>query len=293
MTERQIILVVDLPSITRRCFASSEQAARTMNERLDITSPVLHIFATLIQRIRQKRELAGVVIALDSDESERRGLFPAYKQGRAERPAGYDEQLEKLLHALSLIGWPIRDAIGWEADDVCGTVAFLMSDEFHVVVASTDKDMTQLLVNPGVHLWHPFQRDFVTPSTVREKYGVEPIQMRDFLALAGDSSDSIPGVKGVGAKHAARLLKAHGSIAQMIHAKPTTDKQLAAVQADPDHVRLMQELVGLNCTCPMETFEVPTNVLPAWEHNVGVLGFEEPASRLHEALTAEREELES
>ncbi len=143
-------------------------------------------------------------------------IDPNYKANRTEKPADFDPDLQNLLEVLKALGLPIYKKLGFEADDVLGTLAKQGSAEgYQVKVLSGDRDLFQLVEDDGsiaiLYMGSTFgkgnqTREFDRDAVI-EKMGVPPEQIVDFKALCGDSSDNIPGVKGIGEKTAIALLQ--------------------------------------------------------------------------------------
>ena len=167
--------------------------------------------ATLDQLAAVRESVGHVIVCLDSPPYRRRDIYPAYKAQR-EKPA--DEELSQkkwLLERIERDGYCVARAKGYEADDVIATLcgAYEQSCRDIRIIAS-DKDMAQLVREhvrmfvPGVGSRPPEVRG---PEEIRAKYGVDPADMRLWLALVGDDSDNIPGVPGIGPKKAAELIQ--------------------------------------------------------------------------------------
>ena len=171
--------------------------------------------------LHKVRELASehahAVVCIDSGQSFRVDIFPSYKAKRPPKPEAAVAQLERVITTLRSDGVPCIGAPGYEADDVIGTLAReAVAHGLSVMVASADKDMLQL-VGPGLAVVSTKTgAAYVTETNVEAKLGVRPDQVADWLALAGDTADGIPGAPGVGPKHAADLLRAFGAFAAQL-----------------------------------------------------------------------------
>jgi 5'-3' exonuclease len=170
-------------------------------------------FAKVIAR--HAEDAVRVVLCADTPRTStwRHELFAEYKGHRPNRPedeqVALEEQHRELCERTERFATVLR-APRYEADDIVATVSRRVVEAgLGVVVFSTDKDMAQL-IGPDVHLHDG--HDFVTPEHVRERFGVECAQVGDFLAIAGDACDGVPGVRGLGPKAAAELLNAHGTL---------------------------------------------------------------------------------
>jgi 5'-3' exonuclease len=176
----------------------------------------------------------------------RHNEYPSYKANRQPMPIPMRQALvvyrRQLADRLACIDYPNA-----EADDLIGSLATTAADQrIPVVIMSTDKDFYQLLHLAGVTIYHHFERTFRASEWVISKYGVPPEQFRDFLALMGDASDNVPGVPGVGAKTAARLLTEYGNIEGVLMNIQTIGGKLAEkLTAHQDLLRVSQRLVTL------------------------------------------------
>lgn len=197
--------------------------------------------ARFVKQVLQTAERAQadvVIAATDPDGPTWRHIeFPRYKahRNRKDATAILRQQLIA-IEGLQRNGVHVFGAEGFEADDVIAAVAKAASDDGHeVVVFSGDKDIGQLMLMPRVHI-HDGKFE-VTPEDIYEKFGVRLEQLVDFLAIAGDASDGVPGVQGVGPTGAAKLLAAHGTLDAVIEAARIMPKASAlyrklAEQAD-------------------------------------------------------------
>ena len=142
----------------------------------------------------------------------RNEIDPTYKANRGEPPEDLVPQFGIAPKAISALGIRTFSKLGYEADDLMATLATRMEDQsFQTVLAATDKDLLQC-IRPGV--WSMDMKTFglIGEAEVKAKFGVLPGQMTDLQALIGDSTDNIPGVRGVGAKGAAKLLNELGDL---------------------------------------------------------------------------------
>ncbi|MFY1631943.1 5'-3' exonuclease [Solwaraspora sp. WMMB335] len=227
VTRRHPLLAIDAPSLYFRAyFGVPESAARTRDgEPVNAVRGFLDMLATLISRRRPDR----VICAFDHDwrPAWRVALLPSYKAHRV-APAGGEvvpdtlaPQVPVICQVLAALGVPAVGADGYEADDVLGTLA--THEPAPVEVVSGDRDLFQLVDDArGVRLLYVGQGvaklQDCDEAAVREKFGVPAAAYADFAALRGDPSDGLPGVPGVGAKTAARLLDRHGDLAAVVAA---------------------------------------------------------------------------
>jgi 5'-3' exonuclease len=186
-------------------------------------------------------------------------LQPAYKQQRKDMPDELRPQEKLLMELCPALGLPSLCLPNTEADDLIASYALAaVKAGWEVIIATNDKDILQL-VGEGIWIYSTNKADLATPKdgfallgadVVRAKWGVDPAQIRDVLALTGDVSDNIPGVPGIGGKTAAALIREHGSAPQLLEgldaigseklraklgaARPIIEQNLSMVSLDID-----------------------------------------------------------
>ncbi|HET9947785.1 MAG TPA: DNA polymerase I [Longimicrobiales bacterium] len=211
-------------------------------------------FTRFLLDIREKFEPDYLAIVFDAGDSFREAEYPAYKATREKMPDDLREGVERIRAIIEAFGDAVVELPGYEADDVIGTLAVKAREAgLEAVIVSGDKDFYQL-VGPGIHLMNPGRggaagvaAEWVTEANAAEKFGVPPSQVADYLALVGDSSDNIPGARGVGPKTALQLLRQHPTVEELLeHAAELEParaaKSLAENAAD---VRLSKRLVTI------------------------------------------------
>ncbi|MCB0384809.1 MAG: DNA polymerase I, partial [Bdellovibrionales bacterium] len=171
--------------------------------------PTNALYGFLSMTIKLLRDIKPDYMAFCFDRKEpsfRSEIYPEYKANRGEMPEDLVPQVPYVRKLSELIGIPVLDKEGFEADDVIGTLTRLGRDrDMEVIIVSGDKDFAQL-VGPFVTMYDTMKNVRYDEQGVVDKWGVSPEQIIDYLALVGDSSDNIPGVKGVGPKGAQKLL---------------------------------------------------------------------------------------
>lgn len=155
-----------------------------------------------------------IVFALDSKgKTFRSEIDPNYKQNRTPPPPELLEQIPICIKMIEKMGFISVSQEGYEADDIIASfVKTCENRDIFVRIITQDKDLYQLIKDGKTSIYSPISKNDYDEAACLEKYGVKPNQIRDFLALCGDSSDNIPGVKGIGAKGAKTLLDEFGSI---------------------------------------------------------------------------------
>ena len=221
--------------------------------------------ANFLKRLLSTHQPELLAWVHDSGATFRDELYPDYKATReklADDPqADFDQGLERVLQLLAAYGIPVLTAEGFEADDVIGTMAKKgVEAGYNVVIVSGDKDFQQL-VRPGVWLLNPgrggpasVEESWVGMENASVRLGVPPERVIDYLALVGDSSDNVPGVKGIGEKGAIELITQYGPLENILaHASEITKKRPreALLQYEAE-ARLSKQLVTIHCDVPVE-----------------------------------------
>ncbi len=185
-------------------------------------------------------------------------LYDDYKAHRDPPPEELIANLPQIKRVVEAMDIPVVEVEGVEADDVIGTLARRAADEgVDTVIVSPDKDFMQL-IDPHISQFRPAYRgesfDPITVASFREKYGLEPIQFIDVLALMGDSADNVPGVSGIGEKTAMKLLAEYGSVENLIaHADELPGKRAReGMQNEADMALLSKKLVTIKTDVPLD-----------------------------------------
>jgi DNA polymerase I len=258
----RLFLIDGYALIYRAFFAMISRPLRT--SKGENTSAAWGV-ANFLLRLREKYRPDYVAWINDAGTSFREARYPDYKSTRekldAELQADFDRALERIRTLLAAFRVPLVVVPGYEADDVIGTLATAAADRgVQAVIVSGDKDFYQL-VGPRVALLNPgrggpaaVEETWVDESNANERLGVPPSQVVDYLALVGDSSDNVPGVKGIGEKGAQKLLLEYGDLeAILAHAAEVSAKRTReALLGQADNARLSRELVTIKRDVPIE-----------------------------------------
>ena len=162
----------------------------------------------------------GACVFDDKGKTFRDDWYPEYKATRTAMPDDLALQIEPIIEAVKLLGWPVLTVPGIEADDAIGTISCMAAKGgFQVVISTGDKDLAQL-VGENVTLINTMSQERLDVAGVTAKFGVPPERIVDYLALIGDTVDNVPGVDKVGPKTAAKWIAEHGSLDGVIAAAP-------------------------------------------------------------------------
>jgi 5'-3' exonuclease len=273
VTDARPLLAIDGDSLAHRAYHALPKSIRGAGGR---PANALVGFSNFLLRLWDAEEPRAVFVGWDSLDTPtyRHEALPAYQSGR-EFDKALLEQLDTLPELVSAFGFAVGKAPGYEADDFLA--AAVANCDSPVVVATSDRDAFQL-VSDRVTILQPVrgvsELTRVGPAEVRERYGVEPEQVPDFIALRGDSSDRIPGAPGVGPKKAADVLRQHGSL----------EGALAAGRFSPfaDDLRLYRRIAQMDADAPIPEL---TDQEPTWDRAAAKareLGLNALAGRLEE-----------
>ena len=213
-------------------------------------------FLRMFGKLLREEKPDYVAVAFDRPEPTfRHELYSEYKANRDECPADLIPQMPYFRTIVSALGIPPLEKAGVEADDIIATlVKHLRSEGHEVVVVSGDKDLLQL-VQPGVTVFDAMRDARFEAAGVKEKLGVPPELVADYLAIVGDTSDNVPGIKGVGPKTAVQLLEHFGSLDKVVENVQKISEVpglrgakgvQAKIESSLELLRLSRILVGLD-----------------------------------------------
>ena len=170
-------------------------------------------FKNMIRTLLERNKPEYLVMVFDpKGDSFRKKIYPAYKANRSEAPEDLKKQFEPIFELVDLLQMPTICREGWEADDVIASLSRQFAEEVkEIVIVSGDKDLTQL-VNNTVSVYDSMKNIKLRREEVKNKFGVYPEQVAEYLSLTGDSSDNIPGAKGIGPKTATDLLSQYKNL---------------------------------------------------------------------------------
>jgi DNA polymerase-1 len=204
-------------------------------------------FAAMLKKLLKDYAPERIAIVFDPPgDTWRNTIYADYKATRDATPEDLASQFPHVKAWVEAMGLPLLQVPGEEADDVMGTLAKqARAKKIPVLIVTGDKDMAQL-VDDDVQLLDTMKNATLGPAQVREKWGVPPAQIVEYLALIGDTSDNVPGVKGVGPKTAAKWLEEHGSLDALVKAAPgMPGKAGENLRAGLDNLPLARRLVTI------------------------------------------------
>ncbi|MBW6515514.1 MAG: DNA polymerase I [Candidatus Cloacimonetes bacterium] len=200
----KIYLLDGTALIYRAYFAFINNPLR--NSSGENTSAIFGVVNTLLKLINTEKP-ERIIVSFDLKEPTfRHEITDTYKANRPPAPEELISQIEPVKDFFKLLSIPEVSIPGFEADDILGTLAERLKDSYDIVIITSDKDFAQI-VDDKVALFDPFSEKIVDAEQVKKKYGITPEQFADYLSIIGDSSDNIPGVRGIGPKGATTLLQ--------------------------------------------------------------------------------------
>ncbi len=209
--KRFLFCLIDASSFIFRAF----YAVRPLSNKDGLPTNSVFGFANMILKVLEDLQPSHIAVVYDTKyPSFRKEMYPEYKANRSAMPEELVPQIPYIKQFVETLGLPAFELKGFEADDVIGTLAERaahMSKEADVCIVSSDKDLMQL-VNDHIYLYDTMKELKYSPAEVKGKLGVLPNLVPDYLGIVGDSSDNIPGVKGIGPKGAVGLLEQFGSL---------------------------------------------------------------------------------
>lgn len=214
MEDKPLLVLIDGHAMLYRAFFAFPQTLTT--KRGELVNAVFG-FSRMLLTVMEQLEPSHIAVSFDIGQTFRHEEFPEYKAHREKMPDELREQEDRAYEVVEALNIPLYIKEGFEADDVIGTVATIASQNHNtnVIIVTGDMDILQLVRDSGdesgsISVFKPgsgrFESRLFDPSAVREKYHLTPDQIRDYKGLAGDSSDNIPGVRGIGPKTATKLL---------------------------------------------------------------------------------------
>lgn len=191
-------------------------------------------FTNMLIKLLAGLDVSNVAVVFDSgSKTFRNEIFPDYKANRPPCPEDLKPQFPLVRQAAESLSLPILEKIGFEADDLIATITKKSVEKgYEVLIVSSDKDLMQL-VRSGVFMYDAMKNKFIGNKEVREKFAVDPNQVVDVLALMGDASDNVAGVKGIGPKTAAELISEFGTLENLF-------ENLDAVKQKKRHQLLLE-----------------------------------------------------
>ncbi len=254
MTEQNMpgktLYLVDGSSYLYRAFHALPKLSNSNGEP---TGALLGV-ANMLRRLVREADGAHIGVVFDAKgPTFRHEMYSEYKANRPPMPPDLQKQIEPIHELVKTLGLPLIQVDGVEADDVIGTLATKADKEgMNCIISTGDKDMAQL-VTGRITLVNTMTESSMDREGVKNKFGVTPEQIADFLALTGDKSDNIPGVEKCGPKTAAKWLQAYGDLDQvMSHAGEIGGKIGEYLREALDILPLSRDLATIRCDLDLD-----------------------------------------
>ncbi len=252
---KKVILVDGNNLMFRSYFATAYSGSIMRNSKGQATN-ALYGFVSMINKIIEEEHPQYMVVAFDIGKNFRHEKYSEYKAGRNATPDDLKSQMPIARQILECMGIKYLEAEGYEADDIIGTLAKEadLDPDYDGLIISSDHDLMQL-ISPvvGMKMLKPKGSVYYTVDSFREEYGFDPIKIIDLKALMGDSSDNIPGVKGIGEKTAKSLIQEYGSLDGVYeNIDSIKGKMKEKLEADKENAYFSYELATIYRDVPIE-----------------------------------------
>ena len=250
------LILVDGNNLLFRSYYATAYNGNFMKNSKGFPTNALYGFINMINKIITEEKPEYMIVAFDKGKTFRHEKYKDYKAGRIETPDELKKQFPKAKELLTLMGIKYYEIDNYEADDIIGTFAKYCDEEpdFIGTIISSDKDLLQL-ISSDVEIKLLKQKDYIryNEKSFKEEWGIDPINIIDLKALMGDSSDNIPGVKGIGEKGALKLLHEYktldGIYENIDNIKGATHDKLVA---DKENAYYSYELATIYKEVPMD-----------------------------------------
>lgn len=246
---KKTLYLVDGSGYLHRAY----HAVRGLQTTTGIATNAVFGVLSMLKKIENDMHPQHIAVVMDkSRHTFRNGIYDQYKANRPPTPDDLRQQFGLVRQLVEYLGYPLLELDGFEADDIMGTLAMQARKKgWDCVILTGDKDLAQL-VDEGCRLYDAMRDRWFDPHAVEEKFGVRPDRIVDLLSLMGDASDNVPGVKGIGAKGAAKLLQAYGSLDGIYeHLDELSPRTKKALEQGRDSALLSKRLVQLRLDTPI------------------------------------------
>jgi len=254
------VILVDGNNLMFRSYYATAYTGNIMRNSKNFPTNALYGFVSMINKIINEENPEYIAVAFDIGKNFRKEKYDFYKEGRNATPDDLKMQMPIARKILDAMGIKYLELEPYEADDIIGTLAKWadLDPEFDATIISSDRDLLQL-ISPVVDVKLLKQSGFIkyNPETFLTDWGIEPIKIIDLKALAGDSSDNIPGVRGIGDKTALKLLTEYGSLEGIYeNIESIKGKTREKLETDRDNAFMSKEIATIFRDVPLDiTFE--------------------------------------
>ena len=250
------IVLIDGNNLMFRSYYATAYTGNVMKNSNGFPTNALYGFVGMMNKIISEEKPEYVAVAFDIGKNFRKQKYETYKDGRNETPEDLKVQMPLAREILDGMGIKHFELEPYEADDIIGTFAKMCEEdpEYEALIVSSDKDLLQL-ISDETQVKLLKQKDYIryNHKNFVEDWGFEPIRMIDYKALAGDPSDNIPGVKGIGDKTAINLLKQYDTIEDIYeHIDEIKGKMREKLEADKESAFISKEIATIYREVPLD-----------------------------------------
>ena len=249
------VILIDGNNFMFRSYYATAYTGNIMKNSKGFPTNALYGFVSMINKIVHEEKPEYMAVAFDIGTNFRKQKYETYKDGRSETPDELKMQMPIARDVLDAMGIKHFELEPYEADDIIGTFAKKCNEdpEYKAVIITSDKDLLQL-ISDEVEVKLLKTKDYIryNPQTFLEDWGIKPIRIIDYKALAGDSSDNIPGVRGIGDKTAINLLKTYDTIEDIYeHIDEIKGKMKEKLILDKENAFISKEIATIYCDVPL------------------------------------------
>ena len=261
------IVLVDGNNLLFRSYYATAYTGNIMKNSNGYPTNALYGFLGMMNKIIKEANPTYIMVAFDIGKNFRVQKYEAYKDGRSKTPEELKMQMPYARKLLSAMGIKYYELEPYEADDIIGTFAKMVKENknFDATIISSDKDLIQL-IGDGVDIKLLKQKDYIRydEASFKAEWGIKPINIIDYKAIAGDASDNIPGVKGIGDKGALSLLTKYETLESVYeHIDEITGKTKEKLETSKEDAFMSKEIATIYQTVPLEASLEDTLYNPA------------------------------
>jgi DNA polymerase I len=252
--DSELFLVDGSGFIFRAYYALAYGGRAPMTNPEGVPVGAVYGFTNMLLKMLKDYHAPYMAVIFDAArENFRNEIYSDYKANRSETPEDLIPQFPLIRDAVKAFDLPSLELEGYEADDLIAAYTKLaLAKGKRVVIVSSDKDLMQL-IRPGVRMLDPMKGEFMGEEAVMEKFGVTPDKVVDVQALAGDATDNVPGVPGIGIKTAAQLITEYGNLENLLERAGEIKqmKRRETILANIENARISKKLVMLDENAPV------------------------------------------
>jgi DNA polymerase-1 len=244
------LLLIDGSSYIFRAYYGLKA---NLSNRAGLPTNAIVGFKNMLAQLFKNENPSHCVMVFDRPgPTFRTKIYPEYKANRSEAPDELKVQFQPIYDFCHFLKLPVLTVDQYEADDIIGSLAVTYGSEIKVLIISGDKDLTQL-VTQDVYMLDTMKNQIYTPDFVKEKFGIYPDMIPEYLALVGDTADNIPGAQGIGPKSAVKLFDQFGNIEGIYNnLEQLKGKQKERLKDSKENVDLSLKLTKIDCSLEFE-----------------------------------------